>query len=499
MNVCFFLSVGVVSSLCVSVLSSEAQIPLAVIDHRSLLTEPIGYAWDNPAVFLYRFDTSLTQVEGGGEWADDLYGGSFKADTYLVNDRFGVTGNVRYGNARRKSGHLTETSDPEIVGPFLTYASGDGSMREEEYEFGGSYTSRLGRWNVGVSGGYLAGLYYLTVDPRPRNVTGTLQLNPAASFLVTSDYALAAGFTFVKYKQSSSISFVSELGQNMIHHLTGLGTAYGRFDGQGEKSYFTGYSFGGQIGLLPVSSGFYAYVDFSSMNVEKILSDLNKLPLGRTTTPVCKGEAGWRAKNWVVGINGLWERRRARENLFGDAVSGQYPQIGSLTLYSRTRRAAGVSGSYQGKHFSALAEAKWESDFEQHISPLRHLEWQQLELGLSLQGWLTLRRGGLLMLTLRGTSFSPLTHSHSGLSTTDEELKPVIDVLLRTYRLHTTSHFGAEVKAEALFPLRNKFMLGGEVIYARNAGSSAGFQPVSSGSAGFQPVNSVNASLIFAF
>ena len=441
----------------------------SVSEHRSLLTDPLASAWENPALSLYRYGSSLTEVRAGGELSDEVRAGFFEAGTYMVSPRFGITGRVRYANSRRTSGQLFESSDADMVGPFLTYASGDGTMREEEYGFGGSYTARLGRWNVGISGDYDAGLYYRTVDPRPRNVTGRLRVNPAVSFLVTPGYALTAGFTFEKYKQSSSISFVSELGRNMVYHLTGLGTAYGRFDGQGLKSYYTGYSFGAQLGLLPVSEGGYVYGDFSRTGIENILSDLNKLPMGKTSTPLLRGEAGWRGRGWIAGVTGMWERRRATENIFGDAASGQYPQIGSLTMYSRTHREAGIKASYARPNLSALLEALWESGFEQRLSPMRSLSWERLTASVSIHGWLALRKGGYLGLTLRGVSHSPLTHSKSGIVIPDDDLRPVVENILETYRFRTTSRFGGSVRAEGLFPINRKFMLGASADYTHTA------------------------------
>lgn len=424
-------------------------------EHRSVFTTPLELAWENPALLHLRYSTSLTSVKAGALLTSEEGGGFFNADTYLKMSNATVTGYARYENSRRRKGQLTETSDEELVGPYLTSADGDGSMRQEVYTFGGSYTAELGRWRVGISGGYDAGLYYRTVDPRPRNVTGLLQLTPAAAFSISQKYEVAVALPLSKYKQTSSLSFVSELGQNTIHHLTGLGNTYDRFEGQGKSGYYTGHSIGVSGGVMPKESGAYLLAGYSCMSIDHILSDLNNLPLASTSTPVVKVSAGWKRGSWMAGVYGSRERRRGTENIFGDPVSGQYPKICGLTLYSRTRREIGVNGSYRHRNISAALRAGWESEFEQHLSPYKEREVKRGVASLDLHGWLPLRKGGYLGLNLSGSGAT-------------RKVTPSGEVFHRCVA-------GGEMKGEALFPLGKGYMLGCA------AGISRSLQAINSG------------------
>lgn len=98
---------------------------------------------------------------------------------------------------------------------------------------------------------------------------------------------------------------------------------------------------------------------------------------------------------------------------------------------------------------------------------MRSLDWQRIQASLALQGGLTLRKGGWLGLSLRGDSYTPLSHSLSGLTTGEGDLRPVVEDILRIYRLRTSTRFGGDIRAEALFPIMKKFMVGGSANYSR--------------------------------
>ena len=100
---------------------------------------------------------------------------------------------------------------------------------------------------------------------------------------------------------------------------------------------------------------------------------------------------------------------------------------------------------------------------------MRCLSWERLTASVSIHGWLALRKGGYLGLTLRGVSHSPLTHSKSGIVIPDDDLRPVVENILETYRFRTTSRFGGSVRAEGLFPINRKFMLGASADYTHTA------------------------------
>ena len=231
-----------------------------------------------------------------------------------------------------------------------------------------------------------ADLSYLDskTDPRPRNTTGRLDNAVGGAVrLGSSDYHAGVSGSFRKYKQSCDIEFVNELSDNSIWHLTGLGTHYERFAGNGYSHYYNGNRYGVSANLFPSSRrGAVASVEFTSFSFDHILTGLNKLPLQSATDNRLALEAGWLAPGRSHDLAGFISlglgRRNGNENLFGDPTSGICPQIGSLRLYTHSLTSAGVSLLWQWHHPSGMLLAvnpriDWNRSKESYADPRREL------------------------------------------------------------------------------------------------------------------------------
>ncbi len=273
---------------------------------------------------------------------------SFDAESYLRHDNYTLTGFAGYSNGKIKSVKWCETSDYDMVYPYILADSTGGDMKSELYRFGGSVSSSFSSKAIyGASVGYEAGLNYRNVDPRPRNVTGRLDIS-AGIGLKTNRLIIASAIDAMKYKQSNSVEFVSELGVEKLYHLTGLGTDYTRFAGVGLSTYYTGWRYGISVDMHPCDncSGPVASVSFHRLSFTNILTDLNKLPIADVRQMEYRVEAGWRGKSFAVNSHVNIVRRLGNENIFGDATSGSYPEIASLTLYVCNSVDVRLSGMY---------------------------------------------------------------------------------------------------------------------------------------------------------
>lgn len=275
-------------------------------------------------------------------------GWEFDADTYMKLRSATVWGRAYYRNGRRHDILWNETSDTDLLYPYLTADAAGGDMNREEYHFSGGYSGSIANLNWGVWAGYTAGLEYRRVDPRPRNVTGLISVNAGIALRLIPGYMAGISGMLEKYKQTCSIKFVSELGSVKIYHLTGLGTDYSRFAGNGTSSYYNGMAYGGTLNLYPVSSrGFMASIEAKRFSFDKILSDLNRLPLVHMSETSFKAQAAWRSDRLTVSADGYTGSRRGTENIFGDASSSAYPQIGELPQYNRHTTSAAIHGVWR--------------------------------------------------------------------------------------------------------------------------------------------------------
>lgn len=322
-----------------------AASPEAITEHESPIVQLFCGAWDNPSLTVEQYRQSLSRLSAGYSRGDETRFCEFCADTYMHTPAGTITGNASYRNGKRLNVTACLNDDPEIVYPYLTCADTGGDMNFESYCFGGSWAGAAGRFCLGVSGAYDAALSYRSVDPRPRNVTGNLRLSAGCALRVARAYLLGAAVQYIRYTQSSETSFKSEMGEEPVFHLTGLGNVYNRFTGLGKSTTYGGNTFKASLSLLPSSRGFYAHMSSAVFRMNHLLADLNKLPMARVDDRRIEAAGGFRSGTWAVVASVSAKERHGYENIFGDAVAGQYPLIGSLGMYSHTALSAALAGS----------------------------------------------------------------------------------------------------------------------------------------------------------
>lgn len=432
----------------------------AIIEHSSRFTDQLEAAWTIPALSPLRYTTSLTEAAITGETGNVRRKLSFDASTYLTDSTRTITGHAGYNTVRIKKGILYDNEDIALTSPYLTFSDGPGWMNRETYGFGGSYAARKDRVTLGIGADYQAVLSYRTVDPRPRNVTGRLNVCPSLAVDIGSTYTIGTAISYCKYKQTSSISFISEYGSNPIYHLTGLGTAYQRFTGSINESHYSASSWALPIALVPVDRGFYASVSPSFSTVTQSLVELNRLPLSRTHTPAIGASAGWKTSKMILGVDGYAERRRGTENIFGDPVSGQYPVIASLTMYSALTRRIRVGGSFRNGTFSANLYAGVYSHNQQYRLPYRKLSVTVLPVTGGATYTAGLRHGWLLTVSADAKLLCPVSSKTYDIITTDENLKPVVGDILQQAERYSKWQWGLDAKARIIRHFGKGYFLG---------------------------------------
>lgn len=307
------------------------------------------------------------------------------AETYLKHRSSTLWGDAAYSNGTRINVVWNETSDPSLLYPYLTADSIGGDMKMERYRFSGGYADRSDRWGWGVTMGYDAGLSYRNVDPRPRNVTGTLDISAGGALRVYGDYHVGMSINYRKYKQSGDMDFKSQLGVEKIYHLTGLATHYHRFAGVGLESYYNGRRFGMTADLVPTSGhGLSLSAAMSRFTFDKVLTGLNKLPLASVWHNDMTIEAAYKSPgpvhDWGIAAHFNAYRRHGNENQFGDASSGVYPLIASIDTYADNSQCIGASALWQYHPMSGgmLLWIKIAGDYrhraEAYVSPRRRRE-----------------------------------------------------------------------------------------------------------------------------
>lgn len=326
-----------------------------------------SFALENPDVRQWQSDVSMSDVsmsdvtggyghqkntrDGNPQYGSGESVFSVGADTYMKYKTSTLWGAASYENGKQYDVKYNETADINIIYPYVAADTIGGDIKLERYSFSGGYADHSGNLSWGGELAYTAGLYYRNVDPRPRNITGLLDVKAAIGYRLFADYDLSAAFTLRRYTQSNDIDFKSEMGVDKIYHLTGLGNHYNRFAGLGLNAHYGGYRYGGVLSLFPRGRrGFFLSADVSRFSFDKVLRDLNELPMASVSHAQLKGQVGWlhpsRNSDWAVVADIVTYRRHGTENIFGDPSSNIYPQIASLQMYADNAYTYSVSALY---------------------------------------------------------------------------------------------------------------------------------------------------------
>ncbi len=329
----------------------------------------------------------------------DRYG--IGASTYTrVGTDMVLEGHASYHRGTARKVVWNETADLYMVYPYMAADSVGGDIQNEIYDFGGSYSDRRGRLLWGGSLDYTAGLHWRSRDPRPRNVTANLRARAGIAWVLSPKAVVGAAARYTRYKQTSSIKFESEMGQDKIYHLTGLGTHYQRFAGIGLSTHYNADLWGLSIDLRPDSiggTGPSAALSYDGMDMKVLLTDLNKLPMATISSYAFDARAGytWRRGlcRWSIMAYASTSLRKGTENIFGDPATGIYPQIGALPMYRhRLNNIGGEAlwtmqrGDYSS--FSARLASGYRRSMQLYLSPRQKMSAEQwitaIDLGASI-------------------------------------------------------------------------------------------------------------------
>ena len=350
--------------LVMMVLTSSAQVQNAIVEHSDGFRNIFPSLYDNPALQYLHYDSSLNQISVDYEYSakcnpltvetgDGANLGIGKIEAYIRKQKNVLWGEARYSNGQIRDIRRNETSDYELVYPYVMADTIGGDLHVETYFFMGGFARTAGRWTVGAQGAYSASLSSRTTDPRPKNLTSDLHISFGASCRLNGLYAVGSALRGRKYQQTNELEIYNQTSSPTIYHLTGLGHDYYRFRGENMETYYNGYGWGGTVSLSPEAQrgGLYMVAAYDYLMIRKVLSALNELPLTQIKDDMLHLEAGYIThgmKNKFGAKTSLtYERRRGTENIFGSASNNIYPQISSAQMYRRNLSVVSVEGLYQ--------------------------------------------------------------------------------------------------------------------------------------------------------
>ena len=455
--------------------ATSQEIPDKLMEHTDGTHALFPYLYENPAMQAGRYLSSLNTIGAGfdGRWATtpQLLEKGDKArfwqgdiDAYIPKEHITLWGHANYRNGSVKNIRFSETTDHELLYPYLMADTVAGNTSYQEiYDFTGGFARRIGsRWTLGGQGDYTAHLSYATRDPRPKNLTGDLRLALGATYLLNA-YQIGASAHFRRYKQTNDLKFYDEVNVPVVYHLTGVGTDYYRFRGENTSTYYKGTGGGFSVSLRPEGGqGFHATAGWSVLSLDKIISTLNELPLATFSIYQQKAEAGYLKQGetaWGIRLFETWQLRRGTENIFGSPAANMYPKISEAPQYRQQDMEAGAEALLRHRQHGASYEVKgslvWQREKATHQEAWRKLQTENLQAALQIGGnW---RSRQWLFQAVGGFSYTGNLSGQMELGGNIEEA--IMPPIRHRYDYLTHKHLDTRLSASAHYDTGHRYSL----------------------------------------
>ncbi|MCI6643280.1 MAG: hypothetical protein MSH18_03635 [Bacteroidales bacterium] len=354
----------IITYLCclfaISAAGSE-QDTTAIANHRNewqkILLSTIR---DNPSFMHDTYVTSLTEfgVKGSYRKADSplqletgdghLLGNLYMQSYLRLNPNNTVWGGASYQTGKKHHIRFNSTSDYDLLYPYVMADTIGGDIENERYAFNGGYALKIKKLTFGAEMDFRAEHEYRTTDPRPRGIVTDLTLRLGLAYDLKR-YKIGAGLSGRVYKQTNNVEFYNPLGVIPEFHRTGLGTDYVRFAGTIRSAYYKGTGFMTDFRLAPLTrSGAYCMIEAGYMPYDKILTELNALPISRLEVHRCSVRLGWRCEGdfkWSVSSGWEMEYRRGNEHIAGNSSSTEYKSLITLSMFRNKRSDIYIDGA----------------------------------------------------------------------------------------------------------------------------------------------------------
>lgn len=339
----------------------------AVAEHNDRWLDVLARSRQNPAFANTAYRSSYTELGLLADYAHrskpfvrekgsgHLLGRAYVESYLRMGRRSVVWGGASYQAGLRRNIRYNATTDYDLLYPYVMGDTVGGKMKNEQYAFFGGYAGTMRRWTLGAELRFRAEHEFRDIDPRPRGIATDLHVDLGANVSL-GHYKIGVGMGGNIYKQTNDVQFYNDLGVKPEYHMTGLGTHYVRFAGANRTCYYRGLGLTADLHLRPtVGSGAYLSAAYAHMPYEKILTELNALPISTLYARQIEGEAGWKQEGkigWSVFGGLTLGRRNGNEHIAGNASGKEYASLITLTMYRsrQTDSYIGAAVHLAGRH-----------------------------------------------------------------------------------------------------------------------------------------------------
>ncbi len=393
------INILLLAALTLATLAAKGQTAcdsIAAAEHHSLWQQQLTAHLQNPAFMHNAYTTNYSEIGLYGQLVrmnkpvvlqlgDDSHQYGAQLNTYLkLGGHSHVWGSASYQQGKKRHVQWNNNTDYRLLYPYIIADTLGGEMKGERYTFSGGYATEVDCFTIGAEMSFRAEHEYRTYDPRPRNIVTDLQLSVGAHYQL-KNYYLGASIGGKFYKQTSDVEFYREEGVSAEYQMVGLGADYVRFRGINRSAHYKGTGLVATIDLVPRNrQGLYVSAAVSDVPYERILTNLNAMPISTLNLTNYRTEAGWKQEGtlcWALAAGMDYEKRQGDELIAGSSSSTEYDEIGHLTMFRSHLADYHVKGAvaWKGQRTITLALQGGIQDYgSSYVFPERAMDFQKV-------------------------------------------------------------------------------------------------------------------------
>lgn len=323
-------------------------------------------------------DVYLPQLGSG----DKGFGVSSNSYRKLKNN-LTLWGSAFYENKRISDVVYNESLDYDVIYPYAMVDTVGGDLRSEVYHFSGGASKKFRKFSIGFDGSYTGGLAYRRRDPRPENISSTIDFSLAISKNIYKRYVASFDLTGTKYHQRNTLDFASNLGAPNIYHDAGLGAYNDLLDGTNDNAIFNGGKRGFLLSFVPMNrKGIMFTAGADQFTIRKRLSNVVE-DIGKLTDYDFHTDLGYsweqNTKLYFIKLLGNIKSRESMEANFnnrGDDVG--FVKISESKRFFHDQISIGLEinreKKVQDRQLSMLLKASVINNNFKYLNPNRNLD-----------------------------------------------------------------------------------------------------------------------------
>ena len=330
-------------------------------NYNSQVKEFFSYVFNNPANMPYYSLLSYSELNSGwrldnrkngyiAQEGDKESAFSFNVLSYINKNNQTYFGSLFYDKGERNNVRWTQTSDYNLLYPYVIVNSDGIDVDFEKYSFNGGYAFTKNNISLGILGKYCAKYEYSTSDPRPKNVISKYDINIGLSAKFNKKYICGISLDIQSYKQKNDIDIYRENAQSKFFFMRGFGL-YNTLFSKNERNIgclYDGIKYGGEIQLFPLMGrGFYCSIGYNVFTFDQDVLSGNYITLFCMKNTDGHVNIGYKSKledsSYCFKFYGKYKKRQGTENIYDHESYANYLLTTSHDKYSESNINMGLS------------------------------------------------------------------------------------------------------------------------------------------------------------